>query len=182
MLHTGISANVQNTYVEQPQECHWIKMDSLSKMSFILANIFQKEATFDDWTWLFPMWSLFHGIPNFSRYLICLHSFFKCLFNLDIIKFSFFSEIGSIQDLSFPIKNKRPLIGRLDIAGASLVGGGARGLWPPQHFEIYLIGTNFVFKKLKFYIDSSPRNFFSPPNSKCRWGPWIQPKNVQTLF
>ena len=43
---------------------------------------------------------------------------------------------------------------------------GARGAIAPQHFEIYLIGTNFVFKKLKFYIDSSPRNFFSPPKLK----------------
>ena len=35
-------------------------------------------------------------------------------------------------------------------------GGGARGGYSrPKHFEIYLIGTNFVFKKFKFYIDKN---------------------------
>ena len=46
-----------------------------------------------------------------------------------------------------------------------LFGGGCRGGGYSrllQYFEIYLIGTNFVFKKFKFYIDSSP------PNSKRR--------------
>ena len=48
----------------------------------------------------------------------------------------------------------------------ALVGRRAVAL---QHFEIYLIGTNFVFRKLKFDIgtgSSRPRNFFSPPKLK----------------
>ena len=35
-------------------------------------------------------------------------------------------------------------------------------------FSIY--GTKS--EKLRFYLGSSTRNFFSPPNSKCRRGPW----------
>ena len=35
-------------------------------------------------------------------------------------------------------------------------------------FSIY--GTKS--EKLRFYLGSSSRNFFSPPNSKCRRGPW----------
>ena len=28
-----------------------------------------------------------------------------------------------------------------------------------KHFEIYLIGTNFVFKKIKFNIEQPPKFF-----------------------
>ena len=72
----------------------------------------------------------FMEYQTFPGILFVYILFFRCLFNLDIIKFSFFSEIGSIQDLSFPIKNKRPLIGRLDI------GWPIRGLFCEQNLEI----------------------------------------------
>ena len=36
-------------------------------------------------------------------------------------------------------------------------------------FSIY--GTKS--EKLRFYLGSSSRNFFSPPNSKCHRGPWL---------
>ena len=43
-------------------------------------------------------------------------------------------------------------------------------------FSIY--GTKS--EKLRFYLGSSSRNFFSPPNSKCRRGPCPLPLPMHT--
>ena len=114
-------------------------------------------------------------LPNQGIYLGLFICFGKCLQigEVGLSKPSTANASISKCEWNVVTMSNGPFLGAVEQAleissscsSRGLFGGGAIGP-RPQHFEVYLIGSNFLFRKLKFYISSNLGNFFSPPNSR----------------